>query len=72
MHAFKFKGVYSLSLHFSENFGAEWSEVFFVGVKGEYSERRREAVEAVYEASPMPEDHKTPGAEHGNIHRMGM
>lgn len=72
MHAFKFKGVYSLTLHFPENFGANWSEVFFVGIKGEYSERRREAVEAVYEARAMPKDHKTPGSEQENIHRMGM
>ncbi|GMH44917.1 hypothetical protein BSKO_12874 [Bryopsis sp. KO-2023] len=72
MQVFKFKGVYSLTLHFSENFGGDSSEVFFVGLKGEFSERNREAVEAVYEARALPKDHKVPGSEQGNISRMGM
>lgn len=72
MHAAKFKGVYSLILHFPENFGCDWTEVFFVGLKGEYLERKREAVVATYEARALPKDHKVPGSEQGNIHQMGM
>jgi hypothetical protein len=34
--------------------------VVYVGFKGEFSERRRQAVEAVYEAKPMPKDHQVP------------
>ena len=35
-------------------------QVVYVGFKGEFSERRRQAVEAVYEAKPMPQDHQVP------------
>ena len=75
--ASKFKGVHTLILHFPDILGAattaaNHSEIFFIGLKGEFSERRKEAVEAVYEAKPMPEDHQVPGNGHGNIWRMGM
>jgi len=70
--ASKFKGVHLLTLHFPEIIGdADRSEIYFIGLKGEFIERKKEAVEAVYEARPMPEDHQVPG-EHGNIWRMGM
>ncbi|WIA37737.1 hypothetical protein OEZ86_014615 [Tetradesmus obliquus] len=62
----KFSGVHSLDLHFPGTFGAEQCEIHFVGLKGEYSERQRRAVEAVYEARPVPKDHQVPGDMQGS------
>jgi hypothetical protein len=59
-HAAKFNGVHSLDLYFPSNYGADRTTISFIGLRGEFSERRREAVEAVYEAKPMPQDHKVP------------
>lgn len=58
-------------LHFPENYGCDHTEILFIGIKGEYSERQRKPVTAVYEARPMPEDHKVPG-ENQNLWKMGM
>ena len=69
----KFNGVHSIDLHFPSNLGgADATEVSFVGFKGEFSERRREAVQAVYETRPVPTDHKVPGAEQGGQWNVGM
>lgn len=38
----KFQGVHSLDLHIPSNFGASCTEVVFVGLRGEFSERRRQ------------------------------
>lgn len=53
--AAKFNGVHSLDLHFPSNHGADRTTITFIGLRGEFSERRREAVEAVYEVKPMPQ-----------------
>lgn len=70
----KFKGVYLLTLHFPETIGnASHSEIYFIGLKGDFIEHRKKAVvDAVYEAKPMPEDHRVPGDEQGNLWRLGM
>lgn len=34
----KFNGVHSLDLYFSGSFGADFSEIHFIGLKGEFSE----------------------------------
>lgn len=145
----KFNGVHSIDLYIPANFGADCTEVVFVGFKGEFSERRRQvrgafcvcedgrgsgwglgvgriawggsarvgrrlrmgslmcvemglqswhvgrglallnsaackscalhllplpwqAVEAVYEAKPMPQDHRVPGDEQGAGWNLGM
>lgn len=52
--AAKFNGVYSLDLYFPSNHGADHTTITFIGLRGEFTERRRQAVEAVYEAKPMP------------------
>eukprot|EP00877_Chromochloris_zofingiensis_P004677 jgi/Chrzof1/1420/Cz10g07110.t1 len=62
----KFNGVHSIDLHFPESFGADQSEIHFIGLKGEFSERQRRAVEAVYEARPVPKDHQVPGMQQGS------
>lgn len=113
----KFNGVHTLDILLSGSFGADCSEVHFVGLKGEFSEvgaaqgvavrsrgtskvtwcpggapalqqpsmqaagcapsmpacaprcffpqRKRVAVEAVYEARAIPTDHKVPGDRSG-------
>ena len=52
----KFQGVYHLTIHIPEGLGAEQTEIGFVGLKGEHVQRKREAVEAVYEIRPVPKD----------------
>jgi hypothetical protein len=63
--------VHSLDLHFPSTFGAAACEISFVGFKGEFSERRRQAVEAVYETRAVPADHKVPGAEQEGAWNVG-
>lgn len=64
----KFNGVHSLDLLFTGNFGASCTEIHFIGLKGEFAERKRQAVEAVYEARAMAADHKVPGSGLGASH----
>merc|ERR1711871_296496 len=54
----KFSNVSSLTLYFPNNFGAELTTVYYIGFKGEFTSYKRQAVEAVYEARPVPKDHK--------------
>lgn len=68
----KFNGVHSLDLYIPANFGADCTEIVYIGFKGEFSERRRQAVEAVYESKPMPQDHRVPGDEQGAGWNLGM
>lgn len=68
----KFNGVHSIDLLFPSNFGAPQTEVRFIGFKGDFSERRRQAVEAVYEAKAMPSDHTVPGDQQGAGWNLGM
>jgi hypothetical protein len=57
--AHKFQGVTSLDIHLQGSFGAGCLSINFIGLKGTFTERKRQAVEAVYEARAMPSDHKT-------------
>lgn len=50
----KFNGVHSLDMHFPANFGASITRIRFIGLKGDFTERKREAVTAVYEIRPVP------------------
>lgn len=34
----RFSNVYHLSIHFSKNFGAETTKIFYIGLKGEWTE----------------------------------
>ena len=54
----KFNGVHSIDMYFPMNFGAGATEIRCIAFKGEYEERRRQAVEAVYEARALPQDHQ--------------
>lgn len=64
--------MHSIDLYFPSNFGADCTEIRFIAFKGEYTERRREAVEAVYESRPMAADHKLPADQQGSGWNVGM
>jgi len=58
----RFAGLHSLALHFRGTQGGRPSDVrglalSFVGLKGSQAPRRRQAVDAVYEARPVPDAH---------------
>lgn len=54
----RFQNVTSLALFVDRNFGAEATVVQYLGLKGEFTRYRREAVVATYEARPLAGDHK--------------
>lgn len=55
-----FSSIYSLSLHFPSNFGSETSKIYYIGLKGEFLEPRRDQITiCTYEARANPSDHKT-------------
>jgi len=57
--ASKFSNVSNIVLHFPENFGAEKTRIFYVGLRGEFQQNFRDKVTiATYEARPVPDDHK--------------
>ena len=54
-----FSSVHHLSLHFPTNFGEDVTQIYYIGLKGEFTPGHRTGVvNAVYEARPMLEDHK--------------
>ncbi|XP_043573686.1 PITH domain-containing protein 1 isoform X1 [Chiloscyllium plagiosum] len=55
----RFSNVHHLSIHITKNFGAETSKIYYVGLRGEWSEgHRHEVTLCTYEASANPMDHK--------------
>jgi hypothetical protein len=54
-----FSSVYHLSMHFPTNFGAETTRIYYIGLKGEFSEAQRQGVVICnYEVMPSAADHK--------------
>ncbi|SOV81244.1 thioredoxin, putative [Plasmodium sp. gorilla clade G3] len=51
-----------LTLYFYENYGADTTKIFYIGLKGVGTNYTRKAVETVYEASPNLSDHKIEGS----------
>lgn len=46
-------------MYFPKNFGAETTKIFYIGLKGEWTEAHRHKVTICnYEASPNPADHQ--------------
>ncbi|XP_061192729.1 PITH domain-containing protein GA19395-like [Saccostrea echinata] len=65
--AARFNSVDTLTIHFPSSFGGENTKIYYIGLKGDFQEaRRQEVVIATYEARPMPEDHKADDFE--NFH----
>uniref|UniRef100_A0A2D4NYS8 PITH domain-containing protein n=2 Tax=Micrurus surinamensis TaxID=129470 RepID=A0A2D4NYS8_MICSU len=55
----RFSNVYHLSIHFSKNFGADTTKIFYIGLRGEWTEpHRHEVTICNYEAAANPADHK--------------
>ncbi|XP_023020961.1 PITH domain-containing protein GA19395 [Leptinotarsa decemlineata] len=56
-----FNNVHHLTIHFPSNFGDETTKIYYIGLKGEFSEAHRHGVTiCTYESRPMPTDHKNP------------
>lgn len=49
----KFQNVSKLWLFVTSNFGAEFTHIRYIGLKGEFTKYRREAVHTVYESRPL-------------------
>eukprot|EP00299_Pterocystis_sp_00344_P014053 c694_g1_i2.p1 GENE.c694_g1_i2~~c694_g1_i2.p1 ORF type:complete len:156 (+),score=38.57 c694_g1_i2:264-731(+) len=56
----KFQGVNELVIFFDTNFGADTTEVIYIGLKGLATQHKREVVTATYELKPLPASTKTP------------
>lgn len=55
----KFNSVHHLSLHFPTNFGDETTRIYYIGLRGEFSEAHHHGVTiCTYESSPNVADHK--------------
>ncbi|OXB77767.1 UNVERIFIED_CONTAM: hypothetical protein H355_000522 [Colinus virginianus] len=63
----RFSNVHDLSMYFPKNFGAETMKIFYIGLKGEWTEslsaarvqaHRHEVTICNYEAAPNPADHR--------------
>lgn len=65
----KFQDVSKLWLYVKENFGAEYTEIRYIGLKGEFTKYKREAVHTVYESRPMK---ASKDVKNTNMPSMGM
>ncbi|KAG0494217.1 hypothetical protein HPP92_005211 [Vanilla planifolia] len=65
----RFQSVGSLTMHFPENFGADVTQMHYIGLRGEATQMKRDAVtNIVYELYPNPSEHKTPSEFGGFSH----
>ncbi|XP_055820463.1 uncharacterized protein LOC129889256 isoform X2 [Solanum dulcamara] len=56
----RFQSVGNITLHFPDNFGADTTQIHYIGLKGEATQLKRDVVaNIVYEIMPNPSDHKT-------------
>lgn len=69
-HRTKFMNVSNLWLFIPKNFGAEKTSVMYLGIKGEFTRHKREAVHTVYEAQATKkfEGLESEDKVHGHIH----
>eukprot|EP01132_Coremiostelium_polycephalum_P009277 gene9277-11370_t len=54
----KFNNINLLTLYFPTNFGAPTTKIYYIGLKGVYTNAKREIVNTVYESRPQVADHK--------------
>ena len=52
-----FNNTYCLTLFFEDGYGADTTEIYYVGFKGEFTRLNREPVEFLYEKAANPRDH---------------
>jgi hypothetical protein len=57
VRASKFSMISSLTVHVSRNWGADFTCISFLGLKGEGTTARRGVVECTYEATASLKDH---------------
>ncbi|KAI9101655.1 galactose-binding domain-like protein [Phlyctochytrium arcticum] len=55
----KFTNVRNLVLYFPENFGDDVTRIYYIGLKGEWSEIKKDPIITSYELAANPADHKT-------------
>uniref|UniRef100_A0A069DQI4 Putative thioredoxin-like protein n=2 Tax=Triatominae TaxID=70999 RepID=A0A069DQI4_9HEMI len=56
----KFSSVHHLTIYFPQNFGAENTKLYYIGLRGEFTPAHRHGVTiCTYEAKPNVADHKT-------------
>lgn len=56
----KFSSINHLTIHIPRNYGNESTKVYYIGLRGEFSEGHRHGVTiCTYEARPSMADHKT-------------
>ncbi|KPI93820.1 PREDICTED: PITH domain-containing protein CG6153 [Papilio xuthus] len=54
-----FSSVSHLTMHFPTNFGAETTKIYYIGLKGEWTQGHKHGVTiCTYESRPMLDDHK--------------
>lgn len=52
----KFSNTNSLQMHFPDSYGGEMIQISYIGLKGEHTGYKREAVVTIYESRPVPKD----------------
>ncbi|TIA72425.1 hypothetical protein E3P91_02058 [Wallemia ichthyophaga] len=67
----KFNSSTHLTLFFADNFGADVTQIFFVGFKGSWTELKSEPVITTYEAFANPSDHKKIAGTQGGLNNLG-
>ncbi|XP_020080239.1 PITH domain-containing protein 1-like isoform X2 [Ananas comosus] len=64
----RFQSVANLTLHFPENFGGNTTQIYYIGLRGEATQLRRDVVATiVYEVMPNPSEHKTKSDSGGGL-----
>ena len=54
----KFSSVYNLTLHFPKSVGGDQTKIYWIGLRGEFTETQREKIVlASYELAANPADH---------------
>jgi len=56
----KFNNVSNITIYIPNNFGAENTRIYYIGLKGDFTMLNRGPVIATYEAKPLVKDHKVP------------
>mmetsp|Transcript_13789 Transcript_13789/g.24639 ORF Transcript_13789/g.24639 Transcript_13789/m.24639 type:complete len:235 (+) Transcript_13789:50-754(+) len=72
VRAAKFSNITSLTMFFPANFGADSTQITYLGLKGEGTTARRGVVECTYEARAQMKDHAQTRADTLNTNQNGL